>query len=156
LLSSRRINRTSIATPSLLWSACQHPPFAALGHVSSGQIGIATERIEPTTATTEAAGTSRAATTATAGTSTWTTAATAARTAGPATSTTTAIPIAAMPIVIARVSIAPTFGSRHHVHHVVKFTLLLGVGRRLVTRKDAHQAHPSRAFAHHRERLHQA
>jgi hypothetical protein len=144
LLPSRRINWTSIATPSLLRSTRQHPPFASLGQLSSGQIGIAGERIEATTATTEASGTS-----------TPTTATASARTARTATSTAAAIPTTAILIAATRIRVAPTFGPRHHVRDVVEFAFLLGVGRRLVTRQDAHQAHPGRALAHHRQRLHQ-
>jgi hypothetical protein len=160
LLPSRGIHQPSIAAPSLFRSAGQHPPLAPFGHLSSGQIGIAAERIETTTATTETGAPARAATTATAGT-TWATAATAARTtrtartARTSPSTAAAIPIAATPIITARVSVAPTFRPRHHVRHIVEIALLLGVGRRLVTRQDAHQAHPGCALAHNRERFHQ-
>jgi hypothetical protein len=37
-----------------------------------------------------------------------------------------------MPVVATRVRIAPRFGPRHQVQHVVEIALLLGVGRRLV------------------------
>lgn len=154
LLPPRRIHRSSIAAPSLLRSACQHPALASLCHLSSGQIGIAAERIESTAAATESGAPARAAATATAGT-TWATAATAARTARTSTSTAAAIPIAATPIVAARVPVAATLGPRHHIRYIVKIALLLGVGRRLVTRQDTHQAHPGCALAHHCQRLHQ-
>lgn len=157
LLPSCWINLLSIAAPSFLRSARQHPAFASFGQLSSGQIGIAAERIEPTAAPAESGAPARAATTATAGTSARTTATAATRTARTATSTAAAaIPIAAIPIAATRIRIAPTFGPRHHVRHVVEFAFLLSIGRRLVTRQDAHQAHPGRALAHYRERLHQA
>ena len=154
LLPSCWINLLSIAAPSFLRSARQHPAFASFGQLSSGQIGIAAESIEPTPAPTESGAPTRAATTATAGT-TWATAATAARTARTSTSTAAAIPIAATPIVAARVPVAATLGPRHHIRYIVKIALLLGVGRRLVTRQDTHQAHPGCALAHHCQRLHQ-
>jgi hypothetical protein len=37
-----------------------------------------------------------------------------------------------MPVVAARVRIAPRFRPRHQVKHVVEIALLLGVGRRIV------------------------
>jgi hypothetical protein len=60
-----------------------------------------------------------------------------------------------MPVVATRVRIAPRFGPRHQVQHVVEIALLLGVGRRLVARKDAHQSHPGCALARHCECLHE-
>jgi hypothetical protein len=45
---------------------------------------------------------------------------------------------------------------RHQVEHIVKISLLLGIGRRVVARQHAHQAQPGRAFAGHRKCLHQA
>jgi hypothetical protein len=149
LLPSRRIDWSAIATTSLLRSTRQHPPFAPFGHLSSGQVSIAAERIETTAATAEAAATSRA----TAATTAWSTTATAAGTARAATST-AAITIAATPIVAARVRM-PGLRPRHHVHNVVEIAFLLGIRGRIVTRQDTHQTYPCHALAQHRECLHQ-
>jgi hypothetical protein len=137
LLPSRRINRPTIAAPSLVRSAGQHPPFASFGQIAPGQIRIAGQGIEPTAASAE--------------TDRTTTAARTDRT----TTAAAAISIPSTPLVTTRVHIAPRLRPRHGVHHVVEIALLLGVGRRVLARQDAHQPYPGRALANHRERLHE-
>jgi hypothetical protein len=155
LFPSRRIDWPPIAASSLVRSAGQHPPFASLGQIAPGQIGVAAQGIEPTPSPAESAGAASTARAA-ARTARTTSAAGTARTARTTpTAAAAAIPIASTPIIAARVRIAPSFRPRHHVHHVVKIALLLGVGRWRVARQDTHQAYPGRALANHRERLHQ-
>lgn len=94
LLAPCWIDLVSIATPSLVRSASQHPPFASLGHLAAWQIGVAPQGIEATRATTSAA----SATGPTATTAARTSAGTTATTAGTARTTATtaaAISIAA-------------------------------------------------------------
>lgn len=128
LLPPRRIDGPPIAATSLVRGAGQHPPFPSLSQIAPRQIGVAGESIEPATAASKTAGT-----TAAAGAAARTTAAAAGTARTPTSAAAPAISIAAMPIVTARVRIAPRFRSRHHIHHVVEIALLLRVGRRLVT-----------------------
>jgi len=158
LLPARRIHWPPIAASSLLGSAGKHPALASFRHLAPGQVGVAAEGVETTCATTpSAASGSTARSPATTG-STARSPATTGSTAW-AAPTAAAVPIAATatttPIIATRIRIAPRFGPRHHVQYVVKIALLLGVGRRLVARKDAYQAHPGGALAGHRECLHQ-
>jgi hypothetical protein len=156
LLPPRRIHWPPIAASALLGSAGQHPAFASLGHLATRQLGVAAKGIEPTGTAGAAARAAWAAATP-AGTA-WAAATAAARTAW-ATATAATIPIAAtattMAVVATRVRIAPRFRPWHQVQHIVEVALLLGVGRRLVAGKDAHQAQPGRALASHRECLHE-
>jgi len=157
-----------MAAAAVVGSAGEHPPLAAFGHVAPGKFNVATKGIEATrTAAPAASAAGTSATTAARPASAARTSATAAarttRTSPAAAGTTSAAAAAvaiattatAAPIIAARV-ITPGFRPRHHVEHVVEIALLLGVGRRVLTRQHAHQAHPSGALARHRECFHQA
>jgi len=158
LLPPCRIHLPTIAASSLLRSAGQHPALAALGHIAPGQVHVATKGIESTGTASSAASATRslAAAAAARPATTATATATAARPATAATAT-AAIPIAATAATTAIIAarVASRFRPRHQIDHVVKFALLLRVGRRILARQDAHQAHSGGALAGDRKCFHQ-